>query len=441
MKMLEKGFQSFAQAAGLAALLGLSVLIAPAMNADADDQAAVVQEILQVLSDRGLIDESEHLRLAAKAKAAENGSHDVAAKLLEGFEWNGDLRLRYETFWYDSDSNGETRENRYRLRYRARLGFKKKVNDWATVAMRFGSGQNDARSANRTLGFEEDFDPDPIFIDLVYADMKLPEAAGIKSRIHAGKIPNPFVWKHGKDFLMIEKDVHPEGLALLAYRPLSERTQLFFHGSYSVVDENSTSPDPKLIGAQIGGTTELSEKLKAGLRFSGYQWRSLNTDFVTRATAKGNLSNAFDGKARIGDVTAFAKCASSPTWPLQLYGTYVKNFNADSDVIGGISVDEEDTAWGLGLELGSSKKWFKLGVSYWYLGANSVVAQFTDSDLFDGLTNRRGWFLYASRMLAPGVELKMEVFDSDSIKNSAPYSTSVANADRKRLRADLIFRY
>jgi hypothetical protein len=316
------------------------------------------------------------------------------------------------------------------------------VNDRFTVGMRFASGQDDNRSGNQTLGVDEDFDPDPFFIDRAYADIKLPQVGGLRSKVRAGKIGNPFVWSYGKDLLIVEKDVSLEGAALLASRPLSERTKLFFHAGGFVADENSTSKDPKLFVAQLGGTTELSDDVETGLRFSAWEWRSLDTDFIDRAADRGNLPSAFDdSRARIGEVAAFAKLTSSDAWPLILYGTYVQNFNADSDVIGGFPVDEEDTAWSAGFEIGSSSRWAKLGVGYFHIEANSVVAQFTDSDLMDGFTNRRGWLFYVSKMLAPGVVFKLELFDSDSIKNSPPFSTSGADGDRKRFRTDLVFTY
>ena len=426
-------------------ILILGVAAAVPRNADAGSSAETeaVEEILQILADRGILSEAEYSRLATKGQTAksERGTRDVAARLLDGFEWSGDLRLRYEAFYYDKDSTGTDRDNRYRFRYRARLAFKKKMNDWLTVGMRFASGEDNHRSANRTLGVEEDFDPDPLFIDWAYAEMKLPEISGLESRIRAGKIANPFIWKHGKDFIVWDNDISLEGGALMASRPLSENTDLFFNVGGFIDDENETTADPKVFGLQIGGTTKLSDAVETGLRFSWYEWRSLDSAFVGRANAEGNLDSAYDGKARIGDVTAFAKFACSDAWPLEVYGTYIRNFTADSAVLGGFPEDEEDTAWGAGFEIGSSSKWVKFGAGYFYVEANSVVAQFTDSDLFDGLTNRRGWAVYGSRRLAPGVELKVEFLDSDSIDNGVAYLISDSNGDRKRLRTDLKFKF
>lgn len=97
------------------------------------------------------------------------------------------------------------------------------------------------------------------------------------------------------------------------------------------------------------------------------------------------------------------------------------------------------------LEIGSSKKWATLGAAYLHLEANSVVAQFTNSDLFDGRTNRRGWYLYGSKELTPGVEFKVEFFDSDAITRtgcaSGPFTSGFTDAVRKRGRMDLVFTF
>jgi hypothetical protein len=156
----------------------------------------------------------------------------------------------------------------------------------------------------------------------------------------------------------------------------------------------------------------------------------------------GNLAGAFDSRARIGELSAYLRCERLERWPLELWGAAARNFTADDAVIAGFAVDEEDTAWGLGLEIGSAKEIVSLGAGFFHVEANSVVAQFTDSDLFDGFTNRRGWMFYASRRLFPGVDLNVTFFDSDSIKNTGgaagPFATSAEDADRKRLQTDLV---
>jgi hypothetical protein len=130
---------------------------------------------------------------------------------------------------------------------------------------------------------------------------------------------------------------------------------------------------------------------------------------------------------------------------VKTYGTFARNFSADSAILGGVPVDEEDTAWGVGMEFGSASRFAKFGLGYFHVEANSVIAQFTDSDLFDGFTNHRGWLFYASRKIAPGVQVNMTFLDSDSIKNSGgvggPFGPSSTDADRKRFQTDLMVKF
>jgi hypothetical protein len=422
-------------------LLVVTLLTPPAVA----EESATVEEILGILLDRGLIDEADHTKLIRKHRQEQKGQKTGLARLTDGVEWSGDLRLRYEAFYYDDDSFGGDRDNRYRFRYRARFGFKKKINDWLAVGLRLASGTDDQRSTNRTLGDDEDFDPDPIFIDRAFAIVKLPEVAGIESKVRAGKVANPFFWKHGKDLIVWDGDINPEGAVLVASRPLSENTHVFANLGAFIVDENDTTSDPKVFAFQVGGEHRFSEGVEMGVRASGYEWRSLDTDFVTRAATWGNLASAFDGKARIGEASAFIGFEPHPSWPVKTYGTVVRNFTADSAILGGVPVGEEDSAWGAGIEVGNASRVAKFGFGYFHVEANSVIAQFTDSDLFDGFTNHRGWLVYASRKIAPGVEVKMTFLDSDSIKNSGaaggPFGASSTDADRKRLQTDLMVNF
>jgi hypothetical protein len=459
---------------GCAALAALVLVFGVGAAAGDALGGAAVDEIVDVLHTQGLIDEEQRDRILMKHHTEQvkaRAERSVGQGLAEGWEFSGDLRLRYEAFRYDRDDTGVERDNRDRFRYRARFGFKKKINDWVKVGMRFASGTGSPTARNRTLGDAEDFDPDELFIDQAWAEIQLPRLGGIESRLEGGKIANLFRWKRGKDVVVWDADVTLEGGALLAKLPLGEDARLFMNAGYFIDDENSTSKDPYVVGVQLGGETKLGENLEGGLRTTGYWWRSLDADFAERAQASGNLPSAFDrGHARIGDVTAFLEFGGLEEWPILVYGTAIKNFladdallpsgtTADGDPIGPLlGVDEEDLAWGIGLEIGDARKWFKLGGGFFHVEANAVIAQFTDSNLFDGFTNRRGWVVYGSRQLARRTELKITFYDSDAIEDTGasrgcrpqaegdpnlcgPFGSSVENADRMRLQTDLVFSF
>ena len=109
--------------------------------------------------------------------------------------------------------------------------------------------------------------------------------------------------------------------------------------------------------------------------------------------------------------TVYLKGNFFEDWPILLYGTYANNLDAERSVLFP-GVGEEDNAWIVGFEVGDKEKWVKLGVLYAHQEANAFPAFFTDSDLFDGRTNRKGFTVYGSRALGKGVDLNLTLFDS-----------------------------
>ncbi len=267
------------------ALLVLA-LIAWGGPAGADD-GPVVEEILQVLKDRGLVDDDEYQRLAAKNAKYEEENESWMPEI----DWSGDFRFRHESWWFDEDELGGEREDRYRIRYRFRVKGEVKINEWADVVFRLVSGDSDDRSNNQTLGREEDFDTDDIRLNLVYAKMRAPSSwipfPEGKAVLELGKVPQPFNWKRtgmkkGKDYMLWDGDVAPEGVTLLLSSKPTERTSLFGTFGYYVIDENSQEKDPHFWGLQVGGHQELSPDWQFGARASWFAFRAIDRTFNLR---------------------------------------------------------------------------------------------------------------------------------------------------------------
>ena len=152
------------------------------------------------------------------------------------------------------------------------------------------------------------------------------------------------------------------------------------------------------------------------------------------------------------------------------FGRYIKNFTADDGYCtlfdtasgnalptdctgpgatvpaGGVNVgeglvDDDDTAWGVGVEAGSSTKWLKLGFGYFHIQTNAIMSMFGDSDLLDGFTNRQGWVAYGSRTVARNTELKLAYYTARHIESDAPLARSVFLSKRSRLQTDIIFKF
>ncbi|MEE9279407.1 MAG: putative porin [Myxococcota bacterium] len=401
-------------------------------------ETGTIEEIVSILRSEGLIDEATRQKLLAKHHNEQRRRAAVSAGPLSGLEWTGELRLRHEAFWFDGDATGTPEpDNRYRFRYRARLGFQKQVSERVRVGMRLASGTGSARSTNVSFGEQPDWRPDDIFIDRAWAELRLTEGR-VRTRLVAGRVANPFQWSIGMDRLMWDPDIAPEGAYLEARTGLGENAKLWATLGAFIAEEKSVNADPKLFGLQLGGSTRLSDTLEIGGRISGYEWRSLDQDFIRRALDSGNLPSAFDGRARIGELSAYARITANDTWPLLVYGTYERNFTADSALIDGLPTDEEDTAWGAGFELGDAAKIAKLGFAFYRVEANAIVASFADSDFLAGGTNREGFVAYASRKLGPRVELRLTFIDVEEIRSSSPFTESLGGADRRRLQSDVL---
>jgi hypothetical protein len=402
----------------------------------------VVQDVLDILRDRGIVAEGQYNELTAKNQSYETEHRNLLGRT----EFSGDFRLRMENLWYDEDATGDRRDDRTRLRYRFRLQAKTEINDYVDVVFRLASGEavnfdeGENRTTNRTLGRSRDFGLNPIFLDRAFIELKAPRdwVEGLSMRATGGKVYNPFRWKIGKDFVLWDPDISPEGVAGLLSYDLNERWQLFANTGYFVADENAESVDPQVFGIQGGAHVELAEGWNAGGRLSWYGWSSLNEEFFERGRRFGNTDDGIENPAySVAELTGYVRFAASSDWPVLVYGHYAHNFDAVSSELLP-AVDGQGTGWGLGVEVGDKARYAALGLGYYHLEANFWPAQFIDSDITDGNTNRAGWHVYGGKRVLPNTDLKVELLWMEPIRSSVPpFGSSVADSKRIRLRTDL----
>ena len=290
------------------AFVGSAVLLWMLSAPVAAEDTGTIEEIVAILRDEGLIDEATQQKLLVKHASEQKKK---TSGVLGGLEWNGDLRMRHEAFWYDGDATGTPEpDNRYRFRYRARIGFQKQLGDRIRVGMRLASGVGSNRGTNTSFGEQPDFRPDDIFIDRAWVELRLGDGP-VNTRLVLGKVANPFLWRVGLDRLMWDPDVTPEGGYVQARRSFGERAELWATLGAFIVKENSgaigSKSDPKVFALQLGASRSITDALEIGGRVTGYEWRSLDRPFIDRAKLFGNLESGFDSKARIGELSAYAR--------------------------------------------------------------------------------------------------------------------------------------
>lgn len=403
------------------------------MTQSAHAEGAVIEDVLGILKERGIVDEEQYSELHAKNKSYEKSQ----SKLLGKIALSGDFRARHESFWYDTVGNETEAPNRYRLRYRFRLNGKAKVNDMVSVGFRLGTG-SDWNSGNQTLGSSENrFDGHGIHLRRAFLSMKLP-TGGLKTKATFGKQGNPFKWKIGKsDMLLWDSDINPEGVGLKMSSKPSENFKMFMNAGYFIIDENSSAKDPHFFGAQLGGETTLSGGMKIGARGSFYNHRSLNSTVLGIHAGEGNIAGGVEGGSDENEMTfaefsLYSKFKPSKAWPILVWGSFVKNLEAKK--VG--TIDKEDGAFGLGFEVGSKKHFAKLGLGYFEVEANAVPAAYMDSNLFDGHTNREGFVVYGSKRIMKNTDMGLTLFLGEEIEDESGFA-SRSKADRVRLQSDI----
>ena len=408
--------------------------VAPAL---AEENPAVV-ETLAILRERGMIDEAKHAELVAKNQAWET-SHP---SLLSRLEWSADFRSRLESFWYEEDPFGVDSSDNTRGRYRLRIGARAKVNEVVTAGFRFGSGDaNGFRSENRSLGKSENFDYDPIFIDQAYVELAVPKRflpEGMTLKSISGKQANPFLWKNGKDILIWDNDITPEGVGLQLTALPAEQLNVFANAGYFISNQNDASSDAHVLGLQSGIGFAPAADVDTGMRVSWYSWgsqrgESTGVNFEDDEESSGNLvPNDFS----VVEGAAYVRLKQIEGWPILINAGFAQNVSAENVAGAG----DQNIGWNAGLEVGDKKRIALFGLGYYWAEANFTPAQFTDSDLFDGFTNRKGWMFFAQRQLFENTDVQVTLFNDDPIEDGAVFDIggSTPSSERLRLQTDLV---
>jgi hypothetical protein len=447
------------------AVLSVLFTAAIAVPAFAEDkkEEPTLSEIVNILHDKGLIDDAEHEALSAKA-AKEQTKHSW----IDRISLFGDLRGRFEMFDYKQDiyskSAGKHLNERYRARYRARLGVNAKVASRASVTVAMNTNGADPRSGNQTLGSGNDFDKDEFRLDLAYATIS-PFADGVLPGVDngylaadLGKVKNPFIWKQlGVDNLLFDNDINFEG-GNLRLTGNAGPVALFANGGVYVIDENnqagstSAAKDPLLSGGQLGASVKLAKPVSIGGRATLYNFSSLDDDFFARAASNpdppnpgGTGGNIIDGLSRrngsiqIVETAGFLELRFIDLVPLLIYGSYANNLSAHPSRIS--NADSEDDAWTFGIFAGDKVRLLRIGAAYYYVEANAFPSMYLESDVLDGTPNRQGYMGSVERQLFENVDLALRGFWSRRIEGGIAFSNSGQKSDRFRGQADVTFKF
>ena len=412
-------------------------------------QAAVAEErtftreevdtIVSALEDRGVIasaDSSEGKATPVPAAV----SSEAKPNWYDRVTLSGDFRARLENFIF------EDKHDRDRLRYRLRIGLKADINDHIVLGTRLATGSG-ANSANQTLGSGNDFDPDGIFVDRAYLKIspfgKEAPPIGDSLTVHFGKFANMFRPKNmGASLLIWDSDIMPEGAALTwKAKPMGPwQTGLDF--AFLVIDENSGTSDPNLFAIQSDNAITVSDSLVFRNQLSYFAFRKLDSDFMTRNASSSTFGGATSGLTGSRHLGLFAYHGALTydgieAWPVTLYGNVTVNASARD-----VGQGKQNVAWGLGFHVGSESESVKLGFGYYEVEADGIVPMIADSDLFDGVSNGKGFRVHASRKVWKNVVLAFELFKGDVLDDGVANTLQTKSpSDRLRIRSDIEIKF
>jgi hypothetical protein len=301
---------------------------------------------------------------------------------IDTIDWNGDLRLRYDgTF-----EEGETDNNRFR--FRGRFGFDSELSNKMQFFVRLATSDGNPVSTN--LDFGEGFSSKDIALDRIYLNWH----ALVNLDVAFGKMGRPW-FRAGSNSLLWDSDLNPEGINARWASGI-----YFVNLGTFVVDQRSDSDNSLLHTLQAGIDKRFSETSR--LVFSGAYFEYTNTignPPFYQGKAKGNsvdADNNFIYDYKIVEISAEYTTLVAD-WPVSFFGVLAHN----------TAVDEQDTAYALGVKVGLISTPGNVQFSYaWHdTEADAVMGIFTDSDFGGGNTDSRGHFIKARYLLTKNIVL------------------------------------
>jgi outer membrane murein-binding lipoprotein Lpp len=348
-------------------------------------------------------------------------------KWAERVKIGGDIRYRHESI--DEQSGGEWKQGVSRHRLRARVSIDGKVNDDVDLGFRLASGSADPVSTNQDLG--DSFSSKDFWLDLAYFDWHPGTMKGFD--FIGGKMITPF-YTVGKNQLIWDTDLTPEGLAAKYEIPISETLKAYLSGGGFWVEERDStgSVDSSLWGIQgyLKNKLQNDSYILGGLSYFDYGNIKGQGDLATiwKGSAKwfGNTSSGGVFKYDYDILEGFAEYGFKiADFPTAIFGDYVVNTAASTD----------DTGWLVGCTFNKLKNpgsW-QIGYDYRDLDSDAVIGQFNESDFVGGGTDGKGHKFNIAYQLAKNFEVGLTYF-LDERKNS--------DDDKyRRLEADLIFKF
>jgi hypothetical protein len=367
-------------------------------------------------------------------------------------------------------------QDRYRPRFRARLGTEILLGEGFNAGIRVATGDsNSPTSPNQTLGGSGgNFSKYALWLDRAFLSFEAGPGYGEELTFLAGRFDNPFFASE----VMWDDDLGFDGLAVRGKVRVNDCLSTFFTAGYFPVyntdfsfatnqPEKFDSTDKWLSGAQIGVEWKIQKDLtaKAAVAYYGFDniegklsspfiplsasdagdtdttrpsfAQSGNTYIRLRNIDNSTSTNDFGNQNQYqyyGLASDFREIAITGRLDydrfdpirLSLMGEVIKNVAFDVDPATALnnfgdddSYEGGDTAWYLAFIIGNPalEKFgdWQASIGYRYVESDAVVDGFTDSDFGGGGTNVQGFTLGGNMALTKSVRWGARWMSSDEV--------------------------
>ncbi|MEA1879821.1 MAG: putative porin [Campylobacterota bacterium] len=350
-----------------------------------------------------------------------NTTPSVDNSFLDRFHFKGDLRLRYESIERDD------KDNKYRNRYRLRLGSKIDITDSLQFQAGVRSGFANPTSGNQT--FNDDEPLSDYFVDsLKFNILSLNYKSG-NSTYKVGRQPY-MMYRPIKSQLVWDNDVSMNGVN---YQYKDDSSIITLGVNQPTLEEASVAKDDvNLFVAQYVHKTKLdSGKVNVGAGVYYYDGLKGNTTLFGKN--KGNTLD--DNKLYANDyhlVEGFAE--------LQLKDVFGKPLKVAAGVVYNFGADENNFGYDLGIQLGKAKNVGDWQVKYSYteLEEDASFGAYSDSDNFGGGTAASGHAIRAKYKAGKNLYLAGNFFFNEIYASNTKTGEV---ADYERVQLDMIYKF
>ena len=406
-----------AQALLLAVILSLFIPGAHASSSEVEELRAIVLQLSGQVTDlQQRLQTLEHEDAKQTTEIASYQAHSQQSGWAEKLAFKGDFRYRYDRYDDQRDSQSRSRD-----RIRARAQITATLDERTLVGLGIASGDDDPISTNQTLGSATS--TKDLRLDLAWFQWQAMDDL----RWLGGKFKNP-VHRVGDHFLVWDSDMRPEGMNLVYKTDKLHATVGYNHLESD--NEEGRQDDVSFGVFQADYDWRLGEETSLLLGGGYYDIPTAGEMLVELGdSARNSVNDEGEYIYNYEEIEAFAELHTNiADMPLTLFVDYVHNLDAD----------EQDTAYALGLRLGSidKKGSWKLAYTWQETDADALLGILTDSDFADGGTDSRGHVFSGSYALTDVMNLSMTYFSTEYGK-----FTLGEYDDFDRIFIDLSFKY